>query len=66
MRSNMSNVAHTYSHTEPESGVFAAARKVAPEPISEDSPIGDDRSARLALYEALCVLANAASKLEGL
>jgi hypothetical protein len=60
------NVAHTYSPTEPESGVFAAAQKVAPEPVNADSQIGDEHSARLALYEALCVLANAASRLEGL
>jgi hypothetical protein len=67
-----SNVAHTYSPTEElESGTFPAAprvspvdaQKVGPEAPAEDSRDGDANAARLALYEALCVLARAAARL---
>ena len=58
---NRSNLARTstYSPTEPESGVFAAA------PKQSDEPTEDLRAAREALYSALITLANAAARLGG-
>jgi len=70
-RTNLARTS-TYSPTLPESGVFAAVAratpvgahaKIASDARKEDSPIGDEHPARLALYEALCVLANAAARL---
>jgi hypothetical protein len=61
-----------YSPTgEPESATFAAAgrafgsRSEVGHEASADDPRAGDETARLALCEALCVLANAAARLEG-
>jgi hypothetical protein len=57
----MNTLARTspYSPTEPESGVFAAAPKATTDSLE------DLRQAREAIYAALIVLANAASRLGG-
>jgi len=66
------NLAHRYSPVEPESGVFVAAPRgrpvdsreiVGPKAPAEDPRSGDDSHARLALYEALCVLARCAARI---
>jgi hypothetical protein len=59
------NVAHTYSPTEPESGVFPAAKPLGRSSHDEKfsiDPAQIDGAARLALFEAICILARAASR----
>ena len=70
-KSNLARTS-TYSPTDPESGKFVAAPRVTPvdsreivghQTPAEDSRDGEASAARLALMEALCVLARAAARL---
>jgi hypothetical protein len=59
------NVHRYESPVEPESGVFAAAKPLGTSSDAQNFSIGPaqiDGAARLALFEAICILARAASR----